>query len=72
VITGVWWGDLIDRDHWEDLDVDGRKLLKCNIQEVGWDMDWMEMAQDRDRWRALLKALMSLRVPGNGGNFLTD
>ena len=34
-------------------------------------MDWMEMAQDRDRWRALVKALMSLRVPGNAGDLLT-
>jgi hypothetical protein len=71
VIAGVWWGDLIDRGHWENLGVDERKLLKFNVQEVGWGMDWMEMAQDRDRWRALVTILMSLRVPGNPGNLLT-
>jgi len=71
VIAGVWWGDLIDRGHWENLGVDERKLLKFNVQEVGWGMDWMEMAQDRDRWRALVTTLMSLRVPGNPGNLLT-
>jgi hypothetical protein len=35
-----------------------------DLQEVGWgDMDWIDMAQDRDRWRAVVSAVMSLRVP---------
>jgi hypothetical protein len=38
--------------------------FKMDLQEVGWgDMDWIDMAQDRDRWRALVNALMNLRVP---------
>jgi hypothetical protein len=34
-----------------------------DLQEVGWEgVDWIDMAQDRDRWRALVIAVMNLRV----------
>ena len=37
---------------------------KMDLQEVGCgDRDWIEMAEDRDRWRALVYAVMNLRVP---------
>jgi len=38
--------------------------IKTDLQEVGYGyMDWFGLAQDRDRWRTLLSAVMNLRVP---------
>ena len=57
--TGFWWGNLRERDHWGDQDVDGRI-----IEEVGRGCgDWMGLAQDRDRWRALVSTVMNFGVP---------
>jgi hypothetical protein len=38
--------------------------IKMDLREVGWDgVDWIDLAEDRDRWRALVNAVMNLRVP---------
>jgi hypothetical protein len=44
------------RRRWEDN-------IKIDLQEVGGGGDWMEFAQDRDRWQALVNTVMNLRVP---------
>ena len=47
--------------------------IKMYLQEEGsWGMDWIEMAQDRDRWRTLVNALMNIRVTQKEGNFVTS
>ena len=38
-----------------------------DVREVGWGMDWIDVAQNRDRWRALVYEVMNFRVPQNGG-----
>jgi hypothetical protein len=37
--------------------------IKIDLREIGWDgMDWIDLAQDRDQWRALVNTIMNLRV----------
>jgi hypothetical protein len=39
-------------------------IIKMDLREVGLEgMDWMNLAQDRDQWRAVVNTVMSLRVP---------
>jgi hypothetical protein len=63
VCTGFWWGNLRERDHSGDPDVGG-KIIKMDLQEVGGGCgDWMELTQNRERWRALVSTVMKFRVP---------
>ena len=54
----TWWKEATwrPRRRWEDD-------IKMDLQELGWGgMDWVDLAQDRDRWRAVVNAVMILRV----------
>jgi hypothetical protein len=44
------------RHRWEDN-------MKMDLLEVGWGMDWIDMAEERDMWRAFANTGMNLRVP---------
>jgi len=51
---------------WEDS-------IRMNLREIEWeDVDWMQLAQDRVQWRAVVYMVINLRVPRKAGNFLTS
>ena len=56
---GFWWGNLKERNHLEDPGVDGSS---GSVTGTG-GRDWIDWAQDRDRWRALVNAVMNLWFP---------
>jgi hypothetical protein len=62
VHTGFWWEELREGDHLGDPGLDGR-ILKCIFKKWDRGMDWIELAKDRDRWRALVNVVMNLQVP---------
>jgi hypothetical protein len=60
--TGFWWGNQRERNYWGEPDIDERIILRWIFRKWDVGMDWIELAQDRDRWRALVIAVMNLRV----------
>jgi hypothetical protein len=63
VNIGFWWEGQKERDHLEDLDIDGW-IIKMDLRETKWcGMDWIDLAQDRHQWRALVNMVLNLQVP---------
>ena len=63
--TGFWWGQLKGRrDHLEDPDGDGSIILKIHLKEIGigGGMDRIYLAEDRDKWRAVVNKAINFGV----------
>jgi hypothetical protein len=63
VLKGFWWGDVGKSDHLEDIGVFGRIILKWILKKWDGGMDWINLAQNRDRWRDFVNAVTDLGVP---------
>ena len=63
MLKGFGWEELREGDYLEDSGVDGRIILKWIFKKWFEGIDWIDLAQDRDRVRALVNAVMNLRVP---------
>ena len=59
VYTGFWFGNLRERDHSEDTAIDGKIILKWILNWVGRD----GLAEERDKWWAILYTVMRIWVP---------
>jgi len=62
-IYSVLVGKLSERDNLEDPGVDGKIILRQIFKKWDGDMDWIDLFQDGDSWRAFVKTVMNIRVP---------
>jgi len=73
VHTGFWRGNLGENRPFRRRRLRRENNIKMDIQEVGWgDRDWIDLARDRDKWRAVVNVVTNLRVPLNAENLLTS
>jgi hypothetical protein len=69
--TGFWWGNLKERDNWEYLRVDGKvykDLQRTQCQGIGW----IDLAQYREKRRAVVNTAINFREPYIVGNVTTS
>jgi hypothetical protein len=52
----------MERDHFEDLGLDGKTILKLIFKKMDGVMDWSNLAQSRDRWQHLVKEVINVRA----------
>jgi hypothetical protein len=69
--TDLGGGSLKEPDHLEDPDIDSRILKGILILRLK-GIDWILMAQERDKWWAVRNMVINLQVPQNVGNFMTS
>jgi hypothetical protein len=60
--TKFWWESSKERDHSGDQGIGGRMGSEWILGRFAGGVDWIQLAQDRDRWRAVVSAVMNLRV----------
>jgi hypothetical protein len=61
---GILVGKPEGRNRLKGPNIDGRIILERIFERSEWGgIDWIDLSQDRDRWRALVNAVMNLRVP---------
>jgi hypothetical protein len=58
-----WWGNRMETDHLVDPRVEERIILKWVFRKWNGAMNWIDLAQNRDTWRALVNAVMNHRHP---------
>ena len=56
------WETLRGEDHLEDPGIDGKRLLKCILEKLDGGINWIDLNQDRDRWRAVVNEIMNFRI----------
>jgi hypothetical protein len=62
-VYNFWWLNVRERYHMEDIGVDGRIILRCIFTHLECrSVEWINLAHDRDSWRALVNALMNILV----------
>jgi len=72
-VRSVWWGNLRERDYLENPGIVGRIILRWIFRKCdGGCMDWIGLAQNKDRWRAFVNTVMQFRISSNVGSSLTS
>jgi hypothetical protein len=61
VHIGLWWGNLMEKGHLENVGVNGKIILKWISRIWIAVVDWVNLGHDNGKWQALVRAVMNLR-----------